>query len=130
MYLIRWQVHFTICNIISVNADFLSMKELKSICTIRVFLNSNIYTEVVHTNNKLHTHCGLKCTFHLYKVFLPQTRMNDVFYTKAKFLITISTFIQYAFSSSFYSLLSYLCWVSLGLLSTREKFSYRLSNLS
>ena len=51
--------------IISVNADFLSMKELKSICTIRVFLNSNIYTEVVHTNNNLHTHCDLKCTYHL-----------------------------------------------------------------
>ena len=35
MYIIRWQVHSTICNIISFNADFLSMKGLKSICTIR-----------------------------------------------------------------------------------------------
>ena len=86
MYLIRWQVHFTICNIISVNADFLSMKELKSICTIRVFLNSNMHTEVVRTNNKLHTHCDLKMHFSFIKSFSSSNKNERRILHKGKIL--------------------------------------------
>ena len=54
MYINRSQMHSRICNIISFNADFLSMKGLKSICTIRDCWECKIYMEVVRTKNTTH----------------------------------------------------------------------------